>query len=227
MSRFVKHVVVLLALLIAPFSAALSAELKAQALYDLGQLELLSQGSEVTYRFQKTGSDERLVGANMADDIKLAIAKVNDKGQRDVVIRVFTGEYARDPSSFPELSTNPLLIWFLDRTVSQFKALAGGDHMYLKKRFVDALADSAKVETVKIDVDGKQADATKVTVLPYSNDPSAKKMQGFEYSRWEFIVSKAVPGYIYDFKASFDNKGAAGPKMEEQIKFTSVTGGAK
>ena len=114
--------------------------------------------NSITYRFEKTGSDERLVGKNYADDIRLGVAKVGEKGEREVVFKVFTGDNARDPQNWPDLTINPLFIWYLDRAVSTFNSLAGGSHMYLKHKIREALAN-AEAEPIKVDYDGKPIDA--------------------------------------------------------------------
>src|SRR5690606_33047627 len=83
-----------------PVAADAASDQKAAALlFETRQLDLVDKGSEVTYHFEKTGSDERLVGKNYTDDIRLGVTKVNGNGERDVVFKVFTGDNARDPQS--------------------------------------------------------------------------------------------------------------------------------
>lgn len=213
----------MIALMFMPISAlAAGAEKVVPVLFETRQLDLIDKDKGVTYRFERKGSDERLVGANYQDDIHLNVAKVNDKGERDVVFKVFSGANARDPQSWPELTINPIFIWFLDRSVGTFNALAGGNQMYLKGKFRDALRDKALLEEVKVDYQGKQIDAYKVTVAPYADDPNAGKMQGFENATFTITVSKDVPGYFLDLQASFVSKEAAGPKLEEHIKLVSL-----
>ena len=213
----------LIALGFAPIAAMAASDSKAvPVLFETRQLDLIEKDHEVVYRFEKKGSDERLVGADYADDIRLGVAKVNEKGERDVVFKVFSGENARDPQNWPELTINPIFIWFLDRSVGTFNALAGGNQMYLKGKFRDALRDKAVTEEVKFDYEGKQVDGYKITVAPYADDPNASKMQGFENALFTIMVSKDVPGYFVDLQANFVSKEAAGPKLEEHIKLVKV-----
>ena len=222
MLNFVR-VSALLCLTLLPSVTLAAGEHKAvDILFETRQLDLIEKGREVTYRFERSGSDERLVGKNYADDIRLGVAKVDDKGSRDVVFRVFTGENARDPQNWPELTINPLFIWYLDRAVATFNTLAGGNQMYLKARFREAFRDKAKVEEIKYDFYGECVDAYKITIAPYADDANAKKMQGFENSRFTVIVSEQVPGYFADLQASYISTEAAGPKLDEQIKVVGM-----
>jgi len=207
----------------APASLSAAGEPNAvKVLFESRHLDQMNQGSEVTYRFERKVSDERVLGAAQADDIKIGVDKVNSKGERDVVLRVFTGEHARDPWSLPELTVNPIFLWYLDRAVQNFGTLAGGEPQYLKHKFKEALRESAEVEAIKFTSNGKDVDAYRVTVRPYANDPSSIKMQGFEGAKFTVVVSNEVPGYFVDLVSSYESKAAAGPKLEEHISFVSM-----
>jgi hypothetical protein len=222
MLSFYRGSLAALVLAMLPVAAAAAGDQKAlPILFESRQLDLIDKGAEVTYRFEKVGSDERLVGKNYADDIRLGVAKVDDRGGRDVVFKVFTGDNARDPQNWPELTINPLFIWYLDRAVATFNTLAGGNQMYLKHKMREALG-SAVAEEVKADYNGKTVDAYKVTVAPFADDPSASKMQGFHKSAFTIVVSNQVPGYFVDLQASFVSTQAAGPELKEHIKLVGM-----
>jgi hypothetical protein len=190
-------------------------------LFESRQLDLVDKGKEVTYHFEKTGSDERLVGKNFTDELRLGVADVDAKGARLVVFKVFTGDNARDPQNWPDLTINPLFIWYLDRAVSTFSSLAGGSQMYLKHKIREALSN-AKVEDVKVDYDGKQIDALKLHITPFAEDPSSQKMQGFHKSAFTIIVSNQVPGYFVDLQSEFVSTQAAGPELREHLKVVGI-----
>jgi hypothetical protein len=211
-----------LCLTLLPVAALAAGDQKAQPLlFETRQLDLIGKGNEVTYRFEKTGSDERLVGKNYADDIRLGVANVKDKGERDVVFKVFTGDNARDPQNWPDLTINPLFIWYLDRAVSTFNSLAGGSHMYLKHKIRESLA-SATAEPIKVDYNGQSIDAFEITVSPFAEDMSASKMQGFHKTNFTIVVSNQVPGYFVDLQANFVSTQAAGPELKEHIKVVGM-----
>lgn len=211
-----------LLLVLLPAAAVAAADQKAApVLFESRQLDMVNKGDEVTYRFEKVGSDERLVGKNYADDIRLSVAKVGEKGEREVIFKVFTGDNARDPQNWPDLTINPLFIWYLDRAVSTFNSLAGGSQMYLKHKIREALGN-ATAEEVKVDFDGKSIDALKIAITPFADDPSSSKMQGFHKSVFTIVVSNQVPGYFVDLQSDFVSTQAAGPELKEHIKVVGM-----
>ncbi|MGE3231128.1 MAG: hypothetical protein AB7J30_16985 [Hyphomicrobium sp.] len=221
MRSFVRVTAVAVGLALMPLVSAAAGNEGLELLFKARHLDLVDKGGEVTYHFERKGSDERLVGKNYADDIRLGVEKVDDKGGRDVVLKIFTGEHARDPQSYPELSINPLFIWYLDRAVSTFGTLAGGNHMYLKHKISDALG-AAQFEATKVDYNGGQVDALKTTIAPFADDPSAFKMQGFQNSSFTIVISNHVPGYFVDLQSNFVSAQAAGPELKEQIKLVGM-----
>lgn len=202
--------------------AASSGSTAAHTLFETRQLDLIDKGREVTYHFDRTVSDEKLLGKAYADSIVLGVKNVNDKGEREVEFKAFTGEYARDPTSWPDLTINPIFIWYLERAVSNFNTLAGGNQMYLKGRFRSALADKAVIEPTKIDLNGKTIDGYKITVAPYADDTHAKQMQGYAGSTFTMIVSKDAPGYFVNLVSTFESTAAAAPKLEEKISLVGL-----
>lgn len=224
MLRFVRASMSLLLLAVLPLGASAAGDQKAaDILFETRHLDLIDRGSEVTYHFEKTGSDARLVGENYADDIRLGVTTVNAKGERDVVFKVFTGDHARDPQNWPELTINPIFIWYLDRAVATIASLAGSENqMYFKARFREALRDKAGLEQVKVDYNGQSVDAYKVTVAPYVDDPNRAKMGGFQNSVFTIVVSNQVPGYFVDLQANYVSKEAAAPKLDEHIKLVGM-----
>jgi hypothetical protein len=224
MFRFARTSLALLCLALLPAGALAAGDQKAaEILFETRHLDLIDKGSEVTYRFERVGSNARLVGENYTDDIRLGVTTVNEKGERDVVFKVFTGDHARDPQNWPELTINPIFVWYLDRAVSTLASLAGSDNsMYFKARFREALRDKAGLEQIKYDYNGKSVDAFKVTVAPFVDDPNASKMAGFQNSLFTIVVSNQVPGYFVDLQSNYVSKEAAAPKLDEHIKLVGM-----
>jgi hypothetical protein len=191
-------------------------------LFESRHLDQVTKGSEVTYRFERKVSDEKLLGPGFADDIKLDVTKIGGNGEREVLFKVFTGEHARDPSSWPDLTINPIFIWYLDRAVAAYGQLSGGSHPYLKQKFREALRDKAQIEAINFGYNGKDVAAYRVTVTPYAGDPNSQSMQGFEGSRFTIVVSDDVPGYFVDMVSAFESKSAAAPRLEEHISLVGM-----
>jgi len=200
-------------------SVAAEPQKPVELLFDGNHLQLTKEGSQVTYRFQRSVSHEKVLGAAFSDDLKLDVTGVKDD-KRNFEFRVFSGERAREPFADHDRVGNPLLLWYLDRSVNNYKGLAGGGLTYVKGRFMEALKN-ATAEPTKVDVNGKSVDASRVTLTPYAGDPNASRMMGYENSRFVIVYSDAVPGYFVELTSTFENSDAKAPRLEERISFVS------
>lgn len=191
-------------------------------IFESHHLDQLSRGRQVTYRYEHKVSDERLLGQDYADDIRLGVLKVDEAGKRDVTMSVFSGPRARDPWKETGLTLNPVFVWYLNNSVSMYRMMSGGDHNYLKDRFSRAYLEKYKVEELKADFQGQPVDAYKVTIAPYEGDPAAKKMQGYEVSTFSVIFSPKVPGYFLELTANIESKKKGSPSIAERVSLVNV-----
>lgn len=222
-SRLTAGLMSVIAAAVATLSPAAAQDDRAtKAVFESRHLELIPAGSEVTYVYEKKGSDERLVGKNFEDNIRLGVTKVAEDGKRDITFKVFTGNNARDPQAWPDFTINPLFIWYLDRSVESMAALAGGNQNYFKQRVRETFAKGAPVEDVKVDYEGKQVSAMKIEIVPFATDTNIKKMQGFENTKFTIILSPEIPGYFYDLATDFKSTAAAGPNLNLHIKLATL-----
>ena len=186
-------------------------------LFERKHLLNVSAGTDLVYRFDRIVSQTELLGQPFSDDIKVEVKKVEPNGTRTVVVKVFSGERARDPQPIDELTGNPLLVVFLDRAVSSYMAVAGGKVAYLKDKFRTALRERATVAPIKVKLAGNVVDAYKISVQPYAGDLNAQKMHGYENSTFSFVVSEAAPGQLVELDATYENNAKDAPKLEERI----------
>ncbi len=220
MLRFVRGLapVVALALLL-PIGAVAAADQPqpVDLIFNARHLDLVGKGGAVGYKFEHSVSDEKLLGKPFTDDIKVAVSDVTPDGQRNVIVTVFTGERQRPIQNFDGVSINPVFIWFLDKLVDNYRLMSGGKHTYLKGRIRDAFLDKAKLEPVKVDFGGKSVDGYKVTMVPFEQDPNKSKMQGFENSKFTFVMSKDIPGYFYELNAEIFSTQAGTGKLTDRL----------
>jgi hypothetical protein len=196
-----------------------SAELPqpADVIFNARHLDLVPKGTGVAYKFEHGVTDEKLLGKPFTDDIKLNVSDVTADGQRVLDVTVFTGDRQRPTQNYDGLTINPVFIWFLDKCVENLRTVAGGKQPYLKGRMRDAFVDKAKIEEVKLEFGGKSVAGYKVTIEPFVDDPNKHKMQGFEKSKFTFVLSKDIPGYFYEFNADIFSSQAGTAKMMDKL----------
>lgn len=206
-----------------PALAGTAAPTAVDVLFERKHLDGLEKGTELAYRFERTVSDPALSGEQFTDDIRIGVNNVSDAG-REVAVQIFTGERARDLQTVPDLTGNPLLILFLDRSVVNMSLLTGAQGPYLKGAFRAALREKAKIEPAKVDYAGTAVDGYKITVVPYADDPNKAKLKGYEGSRFSFLVSEAVPGHFVELVSSVESTTPDLLKVEERITIAPTLG---
>lgn len=206
----------LLVLVLAPWPAR-AQESPAEILFARPHLSGVPAGSELTYRLERSPSDTRRLGEPFGDDIKLLVKSVSANGARDVDLRIFTGERARDVNAITDLTGNPVLVIFLDRAVANMVRLTGGTAPYFKGRLRAGLRDKATSEAAKAEFEGRMLDATRIIVRPFVDDASSGRMLGYEGSQFEFLVAEDAPGMLLDMTSKFVSTLPDAPKLEERI----------
>jgi len=188
-----------------------------ELLFERKHLAALDGGSEIAYRFERATSDPKMLGEAFSDTIRLTITAVAPTGTREVALDVFTGERARTVQNVPDLTGNPMLVLFLDRSVSNMSQLAGGSRPYLKDRIRAGLRDKSVIEATTIAYAGKTVDAFRITVTPFVGDANAGKMLGYEGAKLTVVVSEAAPGHIVELSSLFESGVPGAPRLEERI----------
>jgi hypothetical protein len=145
------------------------------------------------------------------------VKSVAASGSRDIDLRIFTGERAREVNAIADLTGNPVLVIFLDRAVGNMVRLTGGTAPYFKDRIRTSLRDKATSEVAKAEFEGKMLDATRIIVRPFVDDASAGRMLGYEGSQFEFLVAEGAPGMLLDMTSKFVSTLPDAPKLEERI----------
>ena len=190
-------------------------------LFEQKDLDGLKAGDTLTYRFQRTVSERKSLGAPFSDNILVSIKKVAEEDNlRDVDLQIFTGDRARPVQELPHRTGNPVLVVFLDRVVNNFAAMAGGKTQYLKNRMRVDMRENPKIESAKIKFGGKTIEGYRVTMTPFIKDPNRHKMYGYEGSRFDVLVSDAVPGRIVEMAAVFESPLDGAPRLEERIRLS-------
>lgn len=207
---------------IAMGAAATSPPSATALLFDANHLANITKGDPLTYRFERTVSDPKLLGEAFADDIRLGVVNDGPSGTREVAVNVFTGERARPEQRIDGMTGNPLLVVFLDRAVNNLSMLAGGNRPYLKQKIKMSLAERAKVEPVEIDYKGKKVAGSRVSVTPFVGDPNALKMMGYDGAVFQIVVSDAVPGHFVDFSSHYESPMKDSPRLDERIRLAGA-----
>lgn len=165
-------------------------------LWETDQLENINKAGVVRYEFEREGT----LDSGFTDSVELNILEVKNDGMKSAVVTFFSGDRNQDVAPNDNTNGNPVIGVYLQGDVYEMNRLTEGSWRYFHKRIKFALADDAKVEPVKITVDGKEVDAKKVTITPYMNDPRRKMFEEYADKVYEITVSEEIPGMLYKIR---------------------------
>lgn len=217
--------VLALAVLLAPAAAiALDAPKPVDMLFNSPHISNVAAGTVLDYKFVRKPSNEQLLGAGFSDDITVTVESDASPGKKNVLVRMYTGERAREPQRITGMDGNPMMIVCLDNAVAHFRELAGGDSAYLKNTFSRYLATDATIAPVKVLYKGAEVDGYQITATPYANDAAKSKMGGFENATFTIVLSDKIPGYLAQMVSNFSNTDKVAPTLLETTTLDGVGG---
>jgi len=168
------------------------------------------------YDFRKSGTLEE----GFVDTVDVNVGAPKANGGKDVRLRYFTGERARQFPPVQDAKGNPVLLLFLQRDVGEMQRLTEGNWRYFQRVIKLALANAAQVKPVEFEFRGQPVQGTEIRITPYLNDAHAE-LNRFNAKYYVFTLSEAIPGHIYQLRAVIPDKAAGGKSvlMEESITF--------
>ncbi|QID16645.1 hypothetical protein G3580_02765 [Nitrogeniibacter mangrovi] len=140
-----------------------------------------------------------------------------------VSARFLSGERQLQLPTIDAAKANPVVLYFLEYDVRRMHAELGGSTNYFRRHIRMALADAAKVEPVRFSFGGVAHDGTRVRIEPFRDLPEAGRMKDQAHKFYEFILSPAVPGGVFDLRSTVP---AADGTVLEETSLTLDVGGS-
>lgn len=122
------------------------------------------------------------------------------------------------------LQCNPVIIYFLERDITEMQGLTGGQRSYFQQRLRLALAAGPRIETVTSEIGGKSVPARRIVVQPYLNDPNAERFAQYTAKRYTFLLADDVPGQVVLIRTDVPgaNNDFAHPAHTVTLSFQAV-----
>lgn len=192
-------------------------------LFDAPYLERLAPPKTLSYSYRRKTGNQQIFGRSFEDMILVRVAKSDRRdGLNTVSLEVFTGEHQRRLGPHADMRGNPVLMVFLELDLWHMKRRAGGTPVYFRNMIRKAFRDSASIERVAIDFGGRSVSAHKVTIRPFVEDQNALRLKDFRAKTYEFTVSDAVPGGIYQIRTWIPEPDGGGLLIEDMMVFAGV-----
>jgi hypothetical protein len=178
----------------------------------------------LNYRYTKSGSLEAAVAK---DEVRVSLTA--SEGGKQAHVDYLTGPRAISLPDLQAVTANPVILFFLEHDVREMQRLSSGKSAYFRKRVRVALAETAQVRPISIQLDGRSVDAVQISVRPYDQDPLQRRFAAYADKTYVFTLSPDVPGTVYEMRTTmFDPQPRAGgvdaapALIEETLTFTGV-----
>ena len=186
----------------------------------------IKQPARLYYEFEKTGSYED----GFVDSVYLDITKFNEDGSKDVTLDFFTAERKQVVAAGNRegVKGNPVLGIYLQGDINEMSRLTQGHWRYFQKLIKLAFARNAVINSTTIEYQGKQLAGERITISPYVNDRRrTAELKQFVNKQYEFILSEAIPGQLYQIKTVIPDKSdSKQPLLQEVLTLKQVEFGS-
>ncbi|QRG08169.1 hypothetical protein EZH22_07545 [Xanthobacter dioxanivorans] len=197
--------------------AAQGAPEAADLMFETPQFVTTTSGQSLVYRYARKASDPEL-GPSFEDRIRLTVAPGTGAGDtRDVQVDFFSGERHHAAGPFEGVTTNPVLMLFLENHVADLSGRLKGNPRYFKNAIRAGLRDKARVVPAEFSVDGRTYKGWRVSVSPFAGDPNAPRMRGLDTLVYTFDMAPDLPGAIARIVIAAEAPG--GRLWEESIAY--------
>ena len=189
-------------------------------LFETDHLKKITKPVKLHYTFVKSGTLEQ----SFQDEVEISIDKIMPDGGKKITAEFFSGPNKKNfPPIEEEVKSNPVLLYFLERDVSEMQRLTGGKPPYFRKRIRIALADHAEVHTVKFVFDGKEVDGKEIKIVPYANDELKERLGKHVGKYYLFTLSNKIPGEVYRLRSVTPDNRSGGPSTEKPLIEETLT----
>jgi hypothetical protein len=192
-------------------------------LFDAPYLERLALPQTLSYSYRRKTENEKKFGSPINDAISVKISKSKKAGGLNKVsLEIFTGAKQRRLGPHTDMRGNPVLMAFLELDVWHMKRRVGGVPVYFRNSIRKAFRESAAVEEIKIEFEGRMVPAHKVTIKPFVKDPNAPRLKEFRKKVYEFTVSDMVPGGFHKIRSWVPKLEGTGLLIDDTLIFTGT-----
>jgi hypothetical protein len=112
---------------------------------------------------------------------------------------------------------NPLVMYFLERTIRSVSAGTGGSEFYIRNRIKDSLRAPEQVQDIDVDWGDGTVSATEIMLAPFAGDPNLAGLGPFGDLTIRLVVGEGVPGWYHTLSAE-----AGGGAFESVLSLTEV-----
>jgi hypothetical protein len=217
-TRVLSVITILFGVMLVNSTFASEPETVSSLLFDKPYLTSVKPDTTLVYDFRRISSDEKKYGQDLSDTIRLDVLKdEKDSSKRTAHLHIYSGPRARNIGPIPQTSGNPAIMILLEQDTYDFKRHLGGIPAYFRNKIRKAMREDAKIEQIRIQHDGREISAHKITLVPFKSDPNMQRVPEYQNTIYEFIVSDEVPGGIVSISSTIPGSQPGSSALRKQF----------
>jgi len=149
----------------------------------------------LVYRYELTSE---LMPEPYVSRVRVEVRRERPDGTKEVWLDMFDGPNHRRFGPVPAVDQNPVILALLQKDVASMRNLSGGAQGYFQQQIRLAFGrPPAEREELAVQLDGRDVPAERVRIVPFRDDPAIVRFSKFRDKRYDFVVSREVPGGLY------------------------------
>jgi hypothetical protein len=194
-------------------------------LFEAPALASVTTGTTLVYRLERTvsGAAAGMHAAGLGplpsvSTVELSLHPDEGTGSREARVAIVKDDGRQAAGSFPALVGNPVLLVILERDVVEMSRALHGSPYYIRNRVREALGAATPAEPARFPFEGREVDGWRVAVSPFAQDRNRDKLREHAAKRYEFTLSDAVPGGVFEVRLVTPGADGA-PLIEDRLAF--------
>lgn len=189
-----------------------------QMLFLSDHLANVPNATAIKYAYSKIGTLDPASDGS----VSLTISAMPQGTGKHTHVDFLSGERKFSLPDIDDATSNPVILFFLERDVRDMQRRTGGQASYFRKRVRLALAESAQVQPVQFEFNGRRVSGTQISIHPFTDDPLKSRFKQLSDKTYVFTLSQDVPGQLYRMQTLARAPQAqddAPPLLEESVTF--------
>ena len=187
-----------------------------QLLFLSDHLANVAKATVIRYSYNKMGTlDPASEGT-----INLTVSAMPQGTGKHTHVDFASGSRSLDLPDIDDATANPVILFFLERDVRDMERRTGGKAAYFRKRVRLAFSESADVQPVQFEFDGRKVSGTQISIHPFTDDPLKSRFTQLADKTYVFTLSQEIPGQLYRMQTQARTPQAAAdapPLLQESI----------
>ncbi len=183
-------------------------------------LQNIDRKATLYYDFRQSGSDTNEIN----DLVTIEIVNIEENGRKDIQPVFLSGDNHRAYNKIENFRSNPLIMLFLQWDVEKMDSTNKVLQDYFRYMIRNAFVNEAKSSDITLSYAGNRIAGKHISLEPFKGVDDTDKYRNFMNKRYEFFLSKDVPGGIHSIKTIIPggNNSEDEPSERAEMIFSRV-----